>query len=134
MTAKVRVQTFAFNKKSCSFYNVNYFYFLVDQKDDESIPEKSKKASEDSGGVASGDELNFDSPLLMHKSTPVKSDSDNRKQSIENISDSENFNQVSALLMNANSSYDTLKLFKTKSKPSSDESRIVEKVDTIIIL
>ncbi|OXU27408.1 hypothetical protein TSAR_004798 [Trichomalopsis sarcophagae] len=97
------------------------------QEDEDSILEKPKKSTDDTSGVISGEDQSFDNHLPMHKSTLVKSDSNDRKQSIENISDSENFNQVSALLMNATSSYDTLKLFKTKSKSSSDESKIGEK-------
>lgn len=103
--------------------------FLGEPDDDESIPEKSKKSLEDNEGVAPEDDQNFDSPLPKNKSTPVKSNTTNdRKQSTDAISDNENFNQVSALLMNAASSYDTLKLFKTKSKSSSDESKSSENV------
>lgn len=64
--------------------------------------------------------------MPMHKSTPIKIKSNNSAED-------ENFDEVSALLMNAASSYDTLKLFKPKPKNISDESRGNEKVKLLFV-
>lgn len=50
------------------------------------------------------------------------------KKSIDEAARNENFNDVSAILMNASNSYDTLKLFKPKPKESSDELHRSDKV------
>jgi hypothetical protein len=47
---------------------------------------------------------------------------------MENLNNNENLNQISSSLIETVHSYDTLKLFKTKSKLLSDELKVNDKV------
>lgn len=76
-----------------------------------------RRIVDDNGDIMSEDSQIFEVTL------PERKD-----QTLEAVGDNENMSEISALLMNTTNSYDTLKLFKTKSKSSSDDSRSSEKV------
>lgn len=106
--------------------------FVGDHESKENIPDKPKTSLEETISVITVNEQSIDKQLPIPKGTPVKSDTNNKVDNDEHLNN-ENFEQVSALLMNATSSYDTLKLFKPKSKSSIDESKTFDKVNLNLI-
>ncbi|XP_058804589.1 1-phosphatidylinositol 3-phosphate 5-kinase isoform X2 [Phymastichus coffea] len=96
-------------------------------KDLASNQKKPKTSFEETMSVITVDEQNFDRQFSASKSIPNKSDISNKMENNDDVNKNDNFEQVSALLMNATSSYDTLKLFKPKSKSSIDELKNSDK-------
>ncbi|XP_023248602.1 1-phosphatidylinositol 3-phosphate 5-kinase [Copidosoma floridanum] len=95
------------------------------EEEKESISDQLKKQSDDDEVISSNDSRIFESqePKLNY-STPRGSV--DKEKSTEIPGEDDDFDQVSTLLMNTASSYDTLKLFKSKSKSSLEESKVLK--------